>query len=245
MDQDIDAPQGSLPQSSTPSPQEPELLAPDSDAGFGMREVLLVGLALLGGGLITFALLMGRGVPATHAAAAATPPASDSVPREAKPAASTGHWSAARRSLWLGERRKGVAFDVNAEETAAAWMKTVRPILVVRCTGGTIEAFVVTDTAAQIEPRTDAHTVRIGFDDQPPVMERWPDSAEHDALFAPDAAAFATRLASARMLHFGFTPHNAPSVTARFNVSGLAPLLAPAIKDCGWEGHRRGTEETQ
>ena len=197
------------------------------------RQAAVAALAVLGGGVITYAL-MGR--PAT----APPPDVAPSTPTAAEPArrpTATGvkmrPWSAARRELWIGERRKGVAFDVDANEPVSAWMKLVRPILVVRCTGGTLDAFVVTDTAAAIEPRSEAHTVRLRFDGQSPASERWPDSEEHDALFAPDGAAFAARLAGAEVFEFGFTPHNAAPVVARFSVAGLAPLLEPAKKHCG------------
>ncbi|HEX6065438.1 MAG TPA: hypothetical protein VFZ04_14505, partial [Longimicrobiales bacterium] len=79
----------------------------------------------------------------------------------------------------------------------------------------------------------DAHTVSLRFDGQPPSSEKWPDSADHDALFAPDGAAFAARLAAAREFEFGFVPHNAAPVVARFSVAGLMPLLQPASKHCG------------
>ena len=102
-----------------------------------------------------------------------------------------------------------------------------------------MEAFVVTDTAAQIEPKTEAHTVTLQFDGEAPSSERWPDSAEHDALFAPDAAAFAARVAAANELKFGFIPHNSSPVTARFHVAGLASLLEPAGKHCTAKSSKR------
>lgn len=191
-----------------------------------------MGLALTGGGLITIALLMGRSSAATSAPVPGSNPAAASASRDSRPAVKPMPWSAARRELWLGDRRKGIAYDVTANEPVGAWMKTVRPILVVRCTKGTMEAFVVTDTAAQIEPKSDNHTVTVQFDDQPTSTERWPDSAEHDALFAPDGHAFAAKIASAQELRFGFIPHNASPVVARFYVAGLAPLLQPAAKHC-------------
>ena len=199
--------------------------------GFGLRELLLVGLALVGGLFITYALLMGRGVP-THAAAPAKGAADGPALHEVKSAPKPQQWSDARREVWLGARRKGVAFDLTSNENVSAWMKSVRPVLVVRCMAGSMEAFVVTETAAQIEPRTDAHTVVFQFDDQAPATERWPDSSEHDALFAPNGAAFAARVAAAQVMSFRFTPHNAAPVTAEFQVAGLAPLLAPAAKHC-------------
>lgn len=232
MDQDRSTPQ--VPSPATPAPVQADTKAPPStrsSGGLGGREFMLVGLALAGGGLITIALLMGRGSAATDVA-----PAAGSVPAAAsaggRAAVKPMPWSAARRELWLGDRRKGIAYDVTANEPVGAWMKTVRPILVVRCTRGTMETFVVTDTAAQIEPKSENHTVTLRFDDQPPTTERWPDSAEHDALFAPDGAAFAARIAAARELQFGFVPHNSAPVVARFYVADLAPLLAPAAKHC-------------
>lgn len=206
--------------------------ATPAQGGFGLREFLLVGLALVGGLFITYALLVGRGVP-THAAGAPANGAADRPAlRDVKAAPKPQQWSDARREVWLGARRKGVAFDLVSNENVSAWMKNVRPVLVVRCMAGSMEAFVVTETAAQIEPRTDTHTVVFRFDDQAPVTERWPDSSEHDALFAPDGAAFATRVAAAQVMSFRFTPHNAAPVTAEFQVAGLGPLLAPAAKHC-------------
>ena len=84
----------------------------------------------------------------------------------------------------------------------------------VRCLAHKADAFVFTDSPARIEPEDENHTVRVAFDDEPDATQRWMDSEEHDALFAPDGAAFARRLAQSAHLRFGFTPHNAPPVTS-------------------------------
>jgi hypothetical protein len=86
----------------------------------------------------------------------------------------------------------------------------------------------------KIEPHTEGKTVTISVDDEPVRTERWPDSDDHDALFAPDGAAFAQRLLHAQTLRFGYSPHNASDVVAQFHVSGLAGLIEPVAKDCGW-----------
>jgi hypothetical protein len=112
-------------------------------------------------------------------------------------------------------------------------MREVRPLLVVRCLPKTTEVFVFTQSAALIEAQTEDHTVVYSFDDEPETRELWPDAAEHDALFAPDGAAFAKRLMTARTLRFGFTPHNAAPVTAHFHVSGLRDMAEPAANNCG------------
>ena len=232
MDQESSTP--SLP-ASEPAVPAGVPAAPASAKRLGTGELAVVAFAVLGAGVIGVALMGRPALPAPADSISATAPAArvEPAPRSLASSVTPRPWSAARRELWLGERRKGVAFDVDANEPVSAWMKMVRPILVVRCIGGALEAFVVTDTAAQIEPRSEAHTVRLRFDGQSPASERWPDSEEHDALFAPDGAALAARLASAQVFEFGFTPHNASPVVARFSVAGLAPLLEPAKKHCG------------
>jgi hypothetical protein len=133
----------------------------------------------------------------------------------------------------VGNRRKSAAFELPAENTVQIWLRSARPTLVVRCMAQSIQVFVVTESAMKIEPQTEDHTVTFSFDDEPNVTERWPDSEEHDALFAPDAPTIVDRLTRARTLRFGYTPHNAAPVVAHFSVSGLASLLEPVAKECG------------
>ena len=166
---------------------------------------------------------------AAAAAGASTSPA-------ARPAPSTTQtWSTANRSYWVGNRPRSAAFELLAENRVPVWMRTVQPALVVRCMSRSIQAFVVTESALKIEAQTEDHTVTFSFDDEPESTEQWPDSEEHDALFAPDGSAFAERVMRARSLRFSYTPHNANTVTAYFNVAGLAPLIEPAARDCGWK----------
>ena len=104
-------------------------------------------------------------------------------------------------------------------------MRTVRPLLVVRCVDGRIDTFVFTDSPAAMEPEDEDHTVRIAIDAESARTERWPDSSAHDALFAPNGAAFAAQLERARTFRFGYTPHNAAPVVATFDVAGLSATL--------------------
>ena len=112
------------------------------------------------------------------------------------------------------------------------WMDHVRPVLVLRCLAGKTDAFVFTETAARIEQADENHTVELALDGSSAAVERWPDSADHDALFAPDAEAFARRLAGARTLRFGFTPHNAQPVTATFDLSGAEAVVDAVSRTC-------------
>lgn len=165
--------------------------------------------------------------------AANRPAKTKTAPVGAPSRAATQSWSTARRAYWTANQHHTAAFELPAENTVPIWLNYVRPLLVVRCMGKRTEAFVYTGSALKIEPNSEDHTVSFGFDDEGGRSERWPDSAEHDALFAPDGAAFAQRVMNAKNLRFGYTPHNAEPVEAQFHVDGLAELIAPAAKDCG------------
>ncbi|MEO5895992.1 MAG: hypothetical protein ABIS06_09850 [Vicinamibacterales bacterium] len=200
---------------------------------WGAREVAMLTFAVMVGGTLTIALLMARALPPTSVAAAPAP-AANSTPLKPATAARARAWAIADSGVWVGPGKDRVAFELPADNTVAIWMRSVRPTLVVRCVEGRMDAFVFTASAARIEPQTDDHTVRFGFDDAADVSVRWPDSEEHDALFAPVGATFARQIASASVLRFGFTPHNAAPVTAQFTVAGLKPLIEPAARPCGW-----------
>lgn len=180
-----------------------------------------------GSAILIFALLSARGAASPAAASNGVAPVPSNAARSSAPAGllAAPKWTAANSGHWVGNARKAVAFEVAAVNKVQVWTRQVQPLLVVRCIANRTEAFVFTDSAARMELQDEDHTVQIRFDDGPDATERWPDSEAHDALFAPDGAAFATRLASARTLAFGFTPHNAEPVTARFDVSGLGELM--------------------
>ena len=228
----------------TPQPQPPHaqpvvVPAPPRAAAsrFGRRELMIVGAALLVGSAIPFALGRSRNATPTTVATSNRAPAKAGGPAAAAPKpAFTQTWSTARRGYWTANQRHTAAFELPAENTVAIWMNYVRPILVVRCMNKRSETFVYTGSALKIEPNTEDHSVSFHFDGDAVSNEHWADSAEHDALFAPDGAAFAHRVLSAKSFRFGYTPHNAEPVEAQFHVDGLAQLIDPAAaKDCGWQ----------
>jgi hypothetical protein len=214
----------------------PDAVTPPSASTVAGHRPLM--LTLCGGaavGIIAFALLMARGtsspgVAAAPAAAAPARPASAAAP---PPRAATVKWTTDNRAFWVGKDRNAAAFEVAAENMVPIWMRHVRPMLVVRCLSQSTEVFVFTWSAMQMEPNTEDHTVSFSFDDEPSRTERWSDAADHNALFAPDGAAFAERLTRAGTLRFGYTPHNARPVIPAFHVSGLAELMAPVARQCG------------
>ena len=209
---------------------------PASAAAGPRRELVLGALVVLLSGGGTLAMLVSRDSTPPSAAAFTSPVTRTAVSPVTAPGLAwmekAPRWIE-NGDAWLG-KSKGAAFEVSSAEPVGVWMRTVRPALVVRCTGRQAEVFVFTDTAAAIEANTDDHTVSFAVDGDEPTTMRWPDGAEHNALFAPDGRALARRLMHADRFTLGFTPHNAGAVTVRFRTTGLADALNPSAKYCGW-----------
>ena len=144
-------------------------------------------------------------------------------------------WSDANSARWVSSYPRSIAFELPAENTASGWMTRVRPLLVVRCLANTTDAFVFTQLSAAIEPLDDRRTVQIGFDDDVVSTERWTGSPDHDALFAPDGVALARRIARARTMRFGFTPHNSPPAVLEFHVAGFSAHIESVARLCRWK----------
>lgn len=200
----------------------------DSSEASGSRRMVLIACALIVGGAMMIGVLNVRG-PAKSAATSAGSvalPVPVAAPAETPLPPSAG-WSE-NTEAWTVEARKRVAFELPARNETNVWMKTVRPLLVVRCQQGRVEAFVFTDSPAAMEPQDEHHTVRLSFDGDSGRTERWPDSSTHDALFAPDGGAFSAQVMQAESLRFGYTPHNASPVVAHFDVRGLREKLSPS-----------------
>lgn len=171
-------------------------------AGVGRRQLLLIAAAVIGGGVITLAALRGGGAepapsaPAVDAARPAASVATTVTPEPDEPAA-PATWID-NGSMWLASSQKGIALELPARNETSVWMRTVRPLLVVRCVGRRTDVFVFTDSAIAMEAQDPDHTVRIRLDDGPDRVERWPDSSSHDALFAPDGRRLLSELSGAR-----------------------------------------------
>ena len=226
-------------------PEAPAEVTVPSASG-GARRLIMAGAALLVTSGLIVTILSSRGsaspTPAAaaprdaHAAPAARPAA---PPRDRSslpdPGAAAPRWNRMTDGRWVGDKRNSVAFELAALDKIHIWTRAVTPVLVVRCEDGHAESFVFTQSAARMEAQDGNHTVRVAFDGGTGVTERWPDSDDHDALFAPDGTAFAQQLAQSHSLRFGFDPHNAPPATANFEVGGISELLRGSARQCGWK----------
>jgi hypothetical protein len=214
------------------APPAPAPPVPAAKAGKGVSPLVILFGSLAALAAVAFGV-MSRGIATPQASAASAPVSRPAAPiRVASEPIAPSRWTGGAQ--WISDR-KSVAFELKSSNRVNVWMGQVQPLLVVRCLGNRTEAFVYTETAARIEPGMEDRAVRVRFDDEPYVDERWPDSAEHKGLFAPNGETFTHRLLNARTLRFQFTPHNAETAEVQFSVAGLREMIEPVQKKCGWE----------
>ena len=126
---------------------------------------------------------------------------------------------------------------LDSENEITGWLAHERPKLVIRCRERTVDVAVITGMPANPEVGLfNSYSVRIRLDDGAPVKQRWTGSTNNQSLFAPSGLRFAQQISHARTLLFEFTPFNASSATAAFDVRGLDSLLPKVEAAC--KGHR-------
>lgn len=220
--------------SADPAPDGRSAQRPSSGAS-----LVLVTLALLAGAAGTFMFLgahpsagTARPIAANGAVAADTVAGS---PAATGAAIAVSHrWSKDGEYRWTANHKRSVAYELDADQQVRVWTTHVRPTLVMRCLNRKTEVFVYTESPSKIESTDGLHSVRLTFDAAAASDERWPDSAEHDALFAPDGAALARRISAAHHLRFAFSPHNADPVQVDFDLGDSGSVVSQVAKTCGW-----------
>ena len=215
-----------------------EQSVPDKGARPHRWVMAALAIGVLATGAVTLAWRSGQ--PASPQAVQLGAPGPSGAGRAARSAsaatagsgvASRPKWTGSRQLRWARDGSKTIAFELEAENDVAIWMKRVRPVLAVRCLYHNTEVILMPHSAASIEPN-DRHTVRIGFDDGADVQQEWLGSDDNQALFAPDGAALVTQIAAARTLRVGFTPYNAAPVAIEFDVHGFDDLIGIVAKTC-------------
>jgi hypothetical protein len=215
----------------SPSPEPPPDTPPAAGGLWLRAAIALIGLVIGAGGV---ALVTSRGLPARSGGSTDEATSSRAVPRSAQPAYSGAPKWEGGRAAGRG-RRAEVTYGVTAENEIAIWGGRVRPVLTVRCSGGVTDVFVLTESAAKVEESKDHRTVHVAIDEGPERIERWVESADYDALFAPDGPAMAREIAAGRTLRFGFTPYNAVPAVAEFDIRGFDRLIDSVAKSCRWK----------
>jgi hypothetical protein len=131
---------------------------------------------------------------------------------------------------------KTVTLALNAENEVKGWLESEKPTLIIRCKENVTNAYIVTGMQANVESGLyGEHTVRLRFDDAPPVTQRWSESTDNKALFSPNAIGLARNLVEAETLNFEFVPFNASPVVAIFKLQGLDRHINKVSETCGWK----------
>jgi Type VI secretion system VasI, EvfG, VC_A0118 len=203
----------------------------------GRLTLMLVGAAgIIAGVALVSVLSWLRGDAPLQTAAAApatTAPATKPVASIVE-SATAPTWTGQRKATWANDGSKTIAFELQAMHDVPVWMSKARPVLVVQCLSRATQSFVILGASANFEEDTFRRTVRVQWDEGPTMTQQWQASQSGQELFAPDGIAFARQLTKARHLRIGFTPYNAPPVTADFAVRGFDELAGLVASTCGW-----------
>ena len=134
---------------------------------------------------------------------------------------------------------KTVILTLNAENTIPSVTGDRRPSLIIRCKEGKTDTYVSTGVPASVEEDSDGgpagdHHIRLRFDENPPIPDRWVESTNHGGLFATDGISAAKQIAGAQKLTFEFAPFDANPAMIQFDLSGLASELPKVADACNW-----------
>jgi hypothetical protein len=122
----------------------------------------------------------------------------------------------------------------------------MRPTLVIRCRGRRTEVYIHTTLPSRFEldDFRIVAPVRLRLDDARAHSATWTQSANLEALFAPNPIALAKQLLRANALHFEFSPFGGTRtptqvdangrVIAEFDLRGLADHVGKLASACGW-----------
>ncbi|MBI2820992.1 MAG: hypothetical protein HYX74_02090 [Acidobacteria bacterium] len=77
--------------------------------------------------------------------------------------------------------------------------------------------------------------MRVRFADAPPHRQRWTESSDNEALFAPNAIRMARDIAKAKTLRIEFIPFNASPAVVTFHVSGFEEHIGKMAAACNWK----------
>ncbi len=156
------------------------------------------------------------------------------TPPVATPPRSRG-WEVRERTSPMDDT-KTLTLSVDANEEVDGWpSQRVRPTLLVRCKERSTDVYVSIGVSVQSAyGAIDASDVRVRLDSARVEEQRWDESTDNQALFAPNAIRFARRLVKAQKLTFQFTPFNSSPAIVTFDLAGADTLIPKVATLCGW-----------
>jgi len=137
------------------------------------------------------------------------------------------HWMQSIETASVMDNKHSISISTMAQNAinTASW--TDQPELVIGCNEGKFELRIKTEAI------TRSGSVRIKFDDKPPVNQRWQESTNYRALYAPNPRQLAEQLKSTSYFAFEFGEFQAGKYVFIFDVRHLDEHLQKVYEVCG------------
>jgi type VI secretion system protein VasI len=153
-----------------------------------------------------------------------------------KPDVSTapGNWTV-RTEVSPLDDSESVYLVLPASAPIPSWPMDVTPTLYVRCKENVTEVYLVPGlvVAPDIDQLKRA-TVTVRFEKEPAFEIRCDVSTNSEALFFPNAVAFARLLMKHDSMLVQFEPYNDSPKLTRFTLTGLSEVAGSLRQACGW-----------
>ena len=129
---------------------------------------------------------------------------------------------------------RSISLHLSAVESLQTRYGQAHPSIVIRCRDSRTDVFVVAGTMLQSDYYSAAIPVRTRFDGAAAKRERWNESDNREAAFAPRPISFAKALAAADSFFIELSLLDSGAQTAVFAVAGLQQELPKVAKACDW-----------
>jgi hypothetical protein len=127
-----------------------------------------------------------------------------------------------------------VSFVLDAQNEIDGFISKNRPSLGIRCAKHKPEVYIYVGEPFETEyGELNATSVRVKFDDNTPVKQRWSESTNLEAAFAANPAKLTRQLTTSKKFLFEFTPFQKRETTVIFNVGDLKSKLESMADVCG------------
>jgi len=205
------------------------LVGHDSTANAAGSWAGLVGvgaLALIAVG-VTSTLGTGTSPSATNSPAHSASASTDSTPPVAP-----GGWTVRQESNEM-DGTKEAYISIDATNEIPGVIVSHRPTLTIQCRKHKPSLVINVGSPAQPEyGEYDSYAVRIKFDDEKPLAQRWVSATNNEAAFSPNPEQLIQHLSTTNTFLFEFTPFQRSATTAKFVVSGLKDKLETVQDAC-------------
>lgn len=130
--------------------------------------------------------------------------------------------------------KKVYSATIRSVQSEAVWLKTINPILAVRCSNKKLEVFIHNDTSAQPElGNYDKATVTVRFDEKKARKILTSESTDNDALFFPNSKEMLKQIVKSDLMLYQFTPFNRPPTNFKFAIKNTKDsALAEILENC-------------